>query len=196
MENGGDFPSQLPEALQSKVRTVVARAIAALGVPHGTVKVDVVVHEGEANVLELTPCLSGGFVLLQTGVDLVGAAIKIALGEQVTAEELTPKHARPVVQRYAFPKAGEVVSVSGVEDARRIAGVSDVLVTAKPGDIIPSCGRRAAVRRHGVDDWCVARRRVACGQRRARLPEVRHQVNAPYGADSAVDRNARTSAAD
>ena len=140
VENGGDFPSQLPETSQSKVRDVVARAIAALGMTRGTVKVDVVVHEGEANVLDLTPCLPGGFVLLQTGVDLVGAAIKLALSEQVTAEELTPKHARPVVQRYAFPKAGEVVSVTGVEDARRIAGVSDVIVTAKPGDIIPSAG--------------------------------------------------------
>jgi len=45
-----------------------------------------------------------------------------------------------VVQRYAFPKAGEVVSVTGIEDARRIAGVSDVIVTAKPGDVIPSAG--------------------------------------------------------
>jgi len=140
VENGGDFPSQLPEALQSQVRDVVARAIAALGLTRGTVKADVVVHEGETKVLDLTPCLSGDFVHLHTGVDFIGAAIKLALGEQVTAEELTPKHARPVVQRYAFPQAGEVVSVSGVEDARRIAGVSDVLVTAKPGDIIPSAG--------------------------------------------------------
>jgi hypothetical protein len=30
--------------------------------------------------------------------------------------------------------------VSGVEDARKIVGVSDVIVTAKPGDIIPSAG--------------------------------------------------------
>jgi len=140
VENGGDFPSRLPEALQSKVRDVVARAAAALGVTRGTVKGEVVVHDGEPTVIELSPRLSGGFVRLHTGVDFVGAAIKVALGEPVTAEELAPKQSRPVVQRFAFPKAGEVVSVSGVEDARRIAGVSDVIVTAKPGDIIPSAG--------------------------------------------------------
>jgi biotin carboxylase len=140
VENGGDYPSQLPEALQYKVRDVVARAIAALGVTHGTVRSDVVVHDGEAKVLDLTPCLSGDFVRLHTGVDLIGAAIRNALGEPVMAEELTPNQPRPVVQRYAFPKAGEVVSVTGIEDARGIAGVSDVIVTAKPGDVIPSAG--------------------------------------------------------
>jgi hypothetical protein len=46
----------------------------------------------------------------------------------------------PVVQRYAFPNAGEVVSIEGVEEARRIAGVSEVIVTAKLGDIIPAAG--------------------------------------------------------
>jgi biotin carboxylase len=140
VENGGDFPSQLSEMSQSKVRDVVARAIAALGITHGTVKGDIVVHDGEATVIELTPCLSGDFVRLHTGVDFVGAAISLAFGEPVNAGELTPKQTRPVVQRYAFPKAGEVVSVSGVEDARKIAGVSDLIVTAKPGDIIRSAG--------------------------------------------------------
>ena len=140
--SGDDFPSQLPEALQSKVRDVVARAIAALGITHGTVKSDVVVHNGEATLIDLTPCLMGGSVCTQlhTGVDLVGAAINLALAEPVNAGELIPKHALSVVQRYAFPKAGEVVSVSGVEAARQIAGVSDVVVTAKAGDIIPSGG--------------------------------------------------------
>jgi biotin carboxylase len=140
VESGGDFPSRLPEPMQTKMRDVVARAIAALGITHGTVRGDVVVHEGEATVIELTPCLSGGFLRLHTGVDFVGAAINLALGEPVNADDLTPKHVLPIVQRYAFPQAGEVVSVSGVEDARKIAGVSDVIVTANPGDIIPSAG--------------------------------------------------------
>jgi len=32
------------------------------------------------------------------------------------------------------------VSVAGAEDARKIAGVNEVIVTAKPGDIIPAAG--------------------------------------------------------
>ncbi len=145
IENGGDLPSRLPEETQAKVRDVVARAAAALGVTNGTVKGDIVVHDGEPYVIELAARLSGGFfctreIPLNTGVDFIAAAIKVALGEPVTADDLTPKHFTPVIQRYAFPAAGKVVSIAGDEEARKIAGVNDVIVTAKPGDIIPAAG--------------------------------------------------------
>jgi biotin carboxylase len=96
-------------------------------------------------VIDLTARLSGGFfctreILLHTGVDYIAAAIRLALGEQVIPEELVPKHARSVVQRYAFPKAGEVVSIAGADEARKIAGVDDVIVTVKPGDVIAAAG--------------------------------------------------------
>jgi biotin carboxylase len=145
IENGGDLPSHLPHDIQDKVKDVVARAAAALGITHGTVKGDIVVHKGEAYVIELAARLSGGFfctreIPLNTGVDFIGAAIKVALGEPVAPEELEPRQQTPVIQRYAFPKAGRVISVSGAEEARRIAGVTEVIVTAKPGDIIPAAG--------------------------------------------------------
>ena len=145
IENGGDLPSRLSPEIQQKVKDVVARAAAALGIINGTVKGDIVVHNGEPYVIELAARLSGGFfctreIPLNTGVDFIGAAIKLALGETVTADELEPRQFTPVIQRYAFPKAGRVVSVSGLEDARKIAGVADVVVTARPGDIIPAAG--------------------------------------------------------
>ncbi len=145
IENGGDLPSHLPADIQDKVKDVVARAAAALGVTNGTVKGDIVVHNGEPYVIELAARLSGGFfctreIPLSTGVDFIGAAIRIALGETVTPEELEPSHFTPVIQRYAFPDAGTVVSVEGIEEARQIAGVADLIVTAKPGDVIPAAG--------------------------------------------------------
>jgi biotin carboxylase len=145
IENGGDLPSHLSPEIQAKVRDVVARAAAALGVSNGTVKGDIVVHNGEPYVIELATRLSGGFfctreIPLNTGVDFIAAAIKVALGEPVSPDELEPKHFVPVVQRYAFPNPGQVISISGAEDARRVAGVSELVVTAKPGDVIPPAG--------------------------------------------------------
>ncbi len=145
IENGGDLPSHLPAETQAKVRDVVARAAAALGVTDGTVKGDIVVHDGEPYVIELAARLSGGFfctreIPLNTGVDFIGCAIKVALGEPVAADELTPKSFTPVIQRYAFPKPGRVVSVAGAEEARKIAGIAEVVVTASPGDVIPPAG--------------------------------------------------------
>jgi len=145
IENGGDLPSQLSDEIQFKVRAVVARAARALGVTDGTVKGDIVVHKGEPYVIELAARLSGGFfctreIPLNTGVDFMGAALKLAVGDEVLVDELEPKHQTPVIQRYAFPNPGKIVRVAGAEDARRLSGIADVVITAKPGDIIPPAG--------------------------------------------------------
>ncbi|HEY1632749.1 MAG TPA: ATP-grasp domain-containing protein [Rhizomicrobium sp.] len=145
IENGGDLPSHLPDDIQAKVREAVANAAMALGITNGTVKGDIVVHNGEPHVIELAARLSGGFfctreIPLNTGVDFIGAAIKVALGEPVPPEELEPKTQTPVIQRYAFPDPGKIVSVEGAENARAVPGVTEVIVTAKPGDVIPPAG--------------------------------------------------------
>jgi biotin carboxylase len=145
IENGGDLPSFLPADIQTRVCEVQAMAAAALGVTRGTVKGDIVVHEGQVYVIELAARLSGGFfctreIPLNTGVDFIGCAIRVALGENPSAEELTPQYQKPICQRYIIPGAGKVVAISGAEEARRIPGVLEVNVTAKIGDVIPPAG--------------------------------------------------------
>jgi biotin carboxylase len=145
IENGGDLPSHLPLQTQERVKDVVARAATALGVRNGTVKGDMVVHKGEPYVIELAARLSGGFfctreIPLNTGVDFIGCAIRVALGERIAPEELEPKRQMPVIQRYAFPKPGRVIDVRGSEAAKHVPGIAEVIVTARPGDIIPPAG--------------------------------------------------------
>jgi biotin carboxylase len=145
IENGGDLPSHLPQRIQDAVKEVVAAAAAALGVTEGTVKGDMLVHDGKPFVIELAARLSGGFfcsreIPLNTGVDFIGCAIRVALGEAISEQELTPKTLRPVIQRYAFPGPGRVVAVRGAERARQVPGIADLIVTARPGDVIPPAG--------------------------------------------------------
>ncbi len=147
VENGGDLPSHLPPDVQDGIKSVVSSAAAALGVSRGTVKGDIVVHNGRPYVIELAARLSGGFfctreIPLNTGVDFVGCAIRLALGETVSPEELEPKSSVPVIQRYAFPEPGRVVSINGADQARSVAGIAELVVTAKPGDVIPPAGDR------------------------------------------------------
>jgi biotin carboxylase len=145
IENGGDLPSHLPQAIQDEVKDVVARAAAALGVETGTVKGDIVVHDGKVFVIELAARLSGGFfcsreIPLNTGVDFIGAAFRLALGLPVTEEGVTPKYQRHIIQRYVIPKPGTVVSIGGNEEALKIPGVIEAFITAKSGDVIPPAG--------------------------------------------------------
>jgi hypothetical protein len=53
---------------------------------------------------------------------------------------MTPTQSVPVVQRYVFPAPGKVVGIHGAEDARKVAGVAELIVTARLGDIIPPAG--------------------------------------------------------
>src|ERR1700742_2666144 len=132
IENGGDLPSKLSPEIQAKVRDLVARAASAMGITDGTVKGDIVIHNGEPHVIELAAPLSGGFfctreIPLNTGVDFIGAAIRVALGESIGEAEMMPKQAGPVVQRYAFPQPGKVVAIHGADDARRVSGVAELV---------------------------------------------------------------------
>ena len=84
---------------------------------------------------------SGGYfctreIPLNTGVDFIGSVIKIALGEHVDATDLEPKRFTPIVQRYAFPEPGRVTRIAGLEDARRVPGIEELIVTVAPGDEI------------------------------------------------------------
>ena len=99
----------------------------------------------EPYVIELAARLSGGFfctreIPLNTGVDFIGCAIRVALGERVLPAELEPSRQQPVIQRYAFPNPGRLVGVRGADAARCVPGIADIIVTARPGDVIAPAG--------------------------------------------------------
>jgi biotin carboxylase len=142
IENGGDLPSFLPADTQRAVRDVVQAAAAALGVDGWIVKGDIVVPDVAGrpvpHVIELAARLSGGFfctheIPLNTGVDFVGAAIRLAVGDRVDPAELVPRFQRPVCQRYVFPAPGRVVAVRGHEVLQR-DGIAFGEIRVAPGD--------------------------------------------------------------
>lgn len=141
IENGGDMPSRLPPSDQQAVRELVQRAATSLGVVNGVVKGDIVVCAGMPYVIEMAARLSGGWfcthqIPLGLGVDLVGAAIRMAVGDTVPTAELAPQWQRGVAQRFFFPRPGRVLTVKGVDAARRLPGVEELLVTVTPGDTV------------------------------------------------------------
>jgi biotin carboxylase len=161
IENGGQLPSHLPPHTQQAVRDLVQQAAQSMGIRNGVVKGDIVVSDGKPHVIELAARLSGGYfctheIPLNTGVDLVGAAIRQALGEPVEPADLQPRFNRPVAQRYLLPGAGRLRAISGIEEAKAVGGVEELLVTAKPGDLL----------RDPVDSNCSAAMVIATGATR------------------------------
>lgn len=141
IENGGQLPSHLDESTQQAVRDLVQQAALSMGIRNGVVKGDIVVTDGKPHVIELAARLSGGYfctheIPLNTGVDLVGAAIRQALGEPVDPADLQPRFNRPVAQRYFFPQPGVVTAVEGAEAFADHPDVAYLELRVKPGDCI------------------------------------------------------------
>jgi biotin carboxylase len=135
-------PSHLPETTQATVRGLITEAAASLGIKNGVLKGDIVISDGRRYVIEMAARLSGGFfctleIPLNTGVDFVGQAIRLALGEPVDPADLVPRFQRPVVQRYLWPKPGRITAIHGLEEARAMPGVAEIVLSRRIGDIVP-----------------------------------------------------------
>ena len=113
IEDGGDMPlsgelDNCETLLSGYVDQALDQAARAIGLTDGTLKGDLVVSGSLVTVVEVAARLSGGsFCSVMTplcwGVDVVGLAARIALGERLTRADVRPWFARHVCQRFAFP---------------------------------------------------------------------------------------------
>ena len=141
IENGGDQPSHLSDEAQDAIRTLTIEAGRALGVTAGTVKGDIVLTPDGPKVIEIATRLSGGWfctdqIPLATGVDFIGIAVKICLGEKINISELQPRFHKGSAIRYFFPPTGMLKSIENVDEAKQIKGVHKLMIFAKPGNEI------------------------------------------------------------
>ena len=142
IENGGDLPSFLNETDQQSISNAVAKAAKSLNIKNGVIKGDMVLTDGKPYVIEVALRLSGGYfctheIPLNTGVDFVGNAIRIALGDFIEQTELTPKFKHMVCQRYMFPEPGLVEEIFIPDWISKDPEIALFEVRVKPGDIVP-----------------------------------------------------------
>lgn len=154
IENGGEQPSALSEQDRDRVAQLAIQAGRSLGVYNGVVKGDMVLSPKGPMVIEIATRLSGGWfstdqIPLHTGVDFVKLAIKIALGEGFTSEELEPRCKQGVAIRYFFPPSGTIECIPDLQKLQEQSGVHKVILFVKAGD------RIADVTNHTTRAGCV-----------------------------------------
>jgi len=138
VEVGHTLPSILPAGQQAQAVEVFKQAISALGIDIGAAKGDIKITSEGPKIVEIAARLSGGWMSaytypLATGVNLYKAAIQIALGENPT--DLTPKTSLVSAERSLLPPAGKILSIRGVEEARKIKGVKEIILMKEAGDM-------------------------------------------------------------
>ena len=141
IENGGESPSKLDGAARALLNDLLQRVAEALGVRAGVLKGDLVICDGAPHLIEVALRLSGGYfcthqIPLSTGVDLVGHAIRIALGETPAAAELRPTRNIGAAQRWLFPAPGRVTRIAGVGAVAARPEVELCDIRIREGDIV------------------------------------------------------------
>jgi biotin carboxylase len=93
-------------------------------------------------MIEVNPRLAGGriptLVRLAIGIDLVGATVDAAIGADCALPEPGAGHAS--VRFLVPPRAGRVRRTAGVAEAAAVAGVVDVVISARPGQQVGGTG--------------------------------------------------------
>jgi hypothetical protein len=128
-------PSSEPEPVQQAIVETTRTAARALGLWHGAIHAEMRVNGTGVYMLEIAARPIGGLcakVLKYRSCTLEELIVLHAIGDMPA--ELTPSYPAAGVMMIPVPRAGILESVSGVEAAREIPGIEDVVITAKPGE--------------------------------------------------------------
>jgi biotin carboxylase len=127
-------PSRAPAATQRQIEDAVAVAVSALGLYHGPVHAECRVDGDTVYVLEVAARPIGGLcskaLRFTGGVSLEELLLRHAIGEDVSAFER--ERTASGVMMIPIPQRGVFRGVEGVDDARAVAGVEEIQITAKP----------------------------------------------------------------
>lgn len=137
VETGHDQPSQLDPDSVLRIKDLARRAVKAIGIENGAAHVEIMLTASGPKMIELGArlggdCITSHLVPLSTGIDMVRAAIEIALGRE---PDICPTFLKTAAIRYFIPAAGRIRSISGVEEARRIKGVIEIVLHKSRGDL-------------------------------------------------------------
>ena len=139
VELGHNQPSLFPAKIVDAVREAAVLGVEALGLNDCAAHAEVKYQDGKAYIMEIGARLGGDFIStelthLSTGIDMVGAAIDVAMG---IAPDLTPREEpKGVAIRYFTPVPGKFVAIDN-EELLSAPDVYDAEIYHKVGDTIP-----------------------------------------------------------
>ncbi len=129
-------PSRLDATVLADVTTAAGKAARALGLSQGPIHAELRVENGRPVVIEVAARTVGGlcgrsltFGLLDTPLEVL--VMRHALGMRKTG--MRRSHLASGVMMIPIPHKGTLVSVSGVDAARAVAGITEIELTAHPG---------------------------------------------------------------
>jgi argininosuccinate lyase len=136
VETGHDYPALVPADTARVLADTATRATALLGLAWGPLHWEFRIRNGQAVAMEVNPRLAGGFipelVRRAQGIDLIRETLHVVTGG---APNLEPRRCGHASIRFLFaPHAGCFAHADGVDEARALAGISEVALYRARGD--------------------------------------------------------------
>ncbi|MBO7416009.1 MAG: ATP-grasp domain-containing protein [Bacteroidaceae bacterium] len=136
VELGHSQPSLFPSDVVAVVCDAAVKGVEALQLNDCAAHAEVKYQDGRPYIMEIGARLGGDFIStelthLSTGIDMVGAAIDVAMGVEPNLAPMAEPQG--VAIRYFTPKPGVVRSIEGLELLQR-PEVYDAEIYVKPGD--------------------------------------------------------------
>ncbi len=121
------------------IRRRVFDALDAIGVFHGPAHTEVVLRDGRVSIIEINTRPAGSpipaMIQWATGLDLYSHSLDWFLGRNVRVEtQCLP--GRGAAVRHFEPAPGRLVAIRGVEKARSMKGVREIVLKVRPGETI------------------------------------------------------------
>jgi len=132
-------PTGLDEETQTECRRVAAAALAAIGISHGPVHVELKVEQRSVRVIEVAARSIGGLCSRSLNFGLLGTTLEALILRNAIGMEKPELRREPTasgVLMIPIPRSGRLVAVEGLEEVRSLAHVTAIDMTATPGNLL------------------------------------------------------------
>ncbi len=136
VEMGHSQPSRLGEENVAKIKDLASRAVLAVGIHNGPAHVEIMLTKNGPKMIELGArmggdCITTHLVPLSTGVDMIKATIELSCG---VLPDIGCKLQKGSAIRYFSAPCGIITDITGIEEAKKIAGVQEISFVKNIGD--------------------------------------------------------------
>lgn len=140
VEMGHNQPSRLVAKDVNAIKDLAIRAVHAIGINNGPAHVEIMLTSDGPKMIELGArmggdCITTHLVPISTGVDMVKAAIDMALGKEPDIC-ITKNHGSAI--RFLKTEKGVIKSIEGIDLAEHADGVKEITFTKNIGDEMES----------------------------------------------------------
>lgn len=132
-------PTRLDDRAQAECRRVASAALAAIGITHGPVHIEMKVEGDVVRVIEVAARSIGGLCSRSLNFGLLGTTLEaLILRNAIGMEkpELRRESTASGVLMIPIPAAGRLVAIEGLDRIREIEHISAIDITVTPGTMI------------------------------------------------------------